>query len=254
MNIDDVTFCITYYRRPHVLAKLIDSIGRYHPTAKIDVQDTEGNLSWGRNELVKRCRTRYYFMLEEDMEFCRFTKVKRMKQMLRRKPGLAGISGGLIERGRVRWKAGNFNPALPRYVYIRQSNRYAFNKKLIICHYTSNWGLFRVEALEQTMWDERLELAEHEDFFYRLWKNGWEVGCAMYQILHWSARPSRAYNRQRGRLRGFRRKADEISRFRTKLDKVPWKRRLTDRGFARWSEDVWLPQDWRPSNGNPETG
>lgn len=201
-----ITFGVTHYLRPECLDRCLASIRLYYPDARIDTQDTGGNLSWGRNELLRRCRTPYFVLLEEDMEITADTDIDRLRRIVEHDDELAGCGGWLDEHGqRVAWQhdfdvfrgASSMQPS-------RQPARVTPAGDVYYpCHAIFNFGVFRTAALRECPWDEHLELAEHVEFFNRL-RRRWRVAVSPdVTISHARERPSDEYRRQRDRVRDF---------------------------------------------------
>ena len=77
-----VTITITTYKRPKCLERLLESIKQYYPTLPVEIVDTKGNLSWGRNELGRRVKTPYFLMLEDDFIITSDTSIEKLLQVL----------------------------------------------------------------------------------------------------------------------------------------------------------------------------
>lgn len=196
----EVTFGITHFMRDEELAGCVRSIQRHVPRAKIDTQDTHGNLSWGRNQLIDRCETPVYFMLEEDMRL--YDAPELLVNLLLYRKDLLGVSGGLNEFRKMRAMAANFKRT-PRIIHMVNSDRlrYFHETPYLLCDATFNFGAFRADRLREIRWDERLELAEHFEFFSR---SKWPMACAPYRVRHRRKRGSEEYRERRRQLRFFR--------------------------------------------------
>jgi len=205
--------------RPNQLARLIESIAKAYRVPKIMVLDTGGNLSAARNKLVDLCDTPYYMLLEEDMILLPQSNMPLMWDALESDNLLAGVSGGLMERGRVRYCAGMLNDRTVRpsgrlerrrhrgakckIVDMTDSHDLMHQRQLIRCNVVYNWGLFRTSVLRDVRWNEELELSEHYEFFYRLSRKHY-VACSRGFIGHTKSRPSHDYKRQRDRIWQFK--------------------------------------------------
>ena len=210
--IDDATFCITYYKRIGCLRRCIESIENTYGEVRVLVQDTGGNLSRARNQLVDRCETPFYIMLEEDMTLLPpgrrggpVTDLEHMMWILLRSKRYAGVSGGLLDQNGLVYKGFNFGTPKNGVVPIRKSSILRAGSSVLECDCVPNWGVFRTEALREARWDERLELAEHEEFFFRLKCLGWRVALSRCGVGHYKVRRSQAYHRARQRTGDFRR-------------------------------------------------
>lgn len=203
-----LTACITYYMRKASLDRLLASLKKHYPRLGIIVQDTEGNLSWGRNRLAQRCETPFYLMLEEDMEVTQATHLEWLVSILEHDDEIGGAGGQLDEdRGPV-WWCHNFRPFRDRVdaVYSSEPVRVTpWGVAYRPCDLLVNFGVFRRELFVDTEWDEDLELYEHRDFYYRSSrKKRFKMAYApQVQIAHHKDRPTNEYNASRGRARNY---------------------------------------------------
>ena len=217
-----VTACITAYQRPAALARLLASLNRYWPELRVEVEDTGGNLSAGRNRLVERCGTPFALILEDDFEFTGETHLEPLLAILKSDCEIAGAGGSVVEHGRLRYWCHNFDcfrgaanmvpswyepmilsqvPSskldVARSMFEIQSSHLVYRP----CHALLNFGIFRRSVLRQHPWDEDLPInGEHREWFYRLWRGGrWRFAwtCSS-RILHHRDRPA-GYETDRGR-------------------------------------------------------
>lgn len=214
--LQDVTFGITWYLRERDLSDCVDSI-REHcgESAKIITQDTAGNVSRGRNQLLDRVDTRFYFMLEEDMRLTPRTNLNLMWRIMQE--GVSGVSGILQERRRRRAVAIRYRRQSGK-LFILNSEKLRLTDRQepwILADGCSQWGLFETGILRSVKWDERLELQEHWDFFDRFSRQGHSVGVCRSEISHLRSRPTEAYiaARRRGRNVYFRKEREIIGDF-----------------------------------------
>lgn len=193
------------------MRRCIASIEDTYGEVRILVQDTGGNLSRARNQLVDRCETPYYIMLEEDMTILPIKKgrgvtdLEHMMWILHRSRKYAGVSGGLLDQKGLVYKGFNFGRPRNGTVPIKKATLLRGGRSILECHCVPNWGVFRTDALRETRWDERLELAEHEEFFFRLMCRGWRVALSRCAIGHYRVRRSSGYDEARQRTGDFRR-------------------------------------------------
>ncbi len=227
-DVPDVTFGITHWLRLDALSECIASIHAYYPHARVDTQDTRGNLSWGRNQLVSRCTTPYFFLLEEDMELTRHTKVEAMQEMLAACPKLAGLGGGMldIKYRRGRYCAANFRTDGVHGIVdsLEKDDQHEF----IWCEFIYNWGLFRTDVLQTHPWDERLAMSEHDEFFVRMRRDtDYRFGCSRCVVRHKRMREDEEYRKAKmQRTFRYRETRDELlgGGLAGKHDKHIWKR------------------------------
>lgn len=197
-TLSSVTFGITFYLRLRDLTRCLKSIERQFPGAIVDTQNTHGNLSWARNELVDRCKTKYYFLLEEDMLVTEETNLQEMHQILEEHENLAGVGLIMNQRGRLLACAAVFERKSKGRYWSVDSQEIDDSGRFIWCDRTHNCGLFRTQALRETRWDEELWLAEHEEFYWRMWRNGkYRMALGRGTIVHRRSRPGQEYNQQR---------------------------------------------------------
>lgn len=198
-----VTACITTFRRPASLARLVRSLERFYPRLTVRVQHTGGNLSWGRNRLVESCDTDYFLLLEEDFEFTADTDLHALYDILL-DDELAGAGGTLFRKdGRKQFWCHDFS------IFREQVQMWPASKPWRIspqghpyrpCDALLNFGIFRTDVLRQTGWDEHLPLSEHQDFFFRLWQSRqWRMAYTpSCSALHHHDRPA-SYREMRQR-------------------------------------------------------
>lgn len=211
--LDEVTACVTEFNRPEALKRLRASIDARFPGLKVEVQPTGGNLSWARNELARRCRTPFYFMLEEDFVLDARTDLGALLDVLAAEPGAGGVSafteepkteGGAGRGGRIWWdrdlvRIGGkvfFNPGR------RPMGRTASGVPYRLCDLILNFGLFRTETLRAVPWDEKIPIgSEHADWYWRAYLDGRWCFAHVPRVMaaHLRDRPGPAYNVPRRR-------------------------------------------------------
>lgn len=209
--LDNVTACITHFRRPDSLSRLQASMNRFYPDLKTEIEDTGGNLSAARNRLYARVQTPYILMLEEDFVFTPQTKIEQLLNVLESHPGLGGVGGcthepqapGTVGRGgrifwdrdfvRLRDRCHLAKPRRPMQRVQGIRNRH--------CDIVINFGVFRKQMFEQVPWDEQLPVQEHTDWYWRVYLDArWHFAyCPDVVIDHLRDRPGTEYNSQRSR-------------------------------------------------------
>ena len=214
----DITFGITWHQRFGDLERLLRSLDRYFPGYRRIMIDTKGNLARARNLLAQACETKYFFMLEEDMEIIPETNIQLMHTIMERDNDLIGIGGAMDEshrRGkgtRVLCATYCIHNDLLRvddkwpYVLDVSGTRY------ITCDLIFNFGLFRTKELQRHPWDERLPQGQHYPWYYQIWKTSDVCRFAVCDsiIKHWRSRPTPAYRELRSRDRQWHRKAEQL--------------------------------------------
>lgn len=204
----DVTFGITHYLRPDDLRDCVASIRRHFPDAAIDAEDTRGNLSAGRNRLVARCRTPYFFLIEEDMRVTPQTNVAAMRRILEQRPDVIGVGGAIFEPAKgIRCIASQYRRTNAAIVLEDAVDRRTTREgdAFIVCSLIYNYGLFRTSDLRRYQWNEQLPLAEHYEFFFRIQERGrHRIACCHSVIDHLNTRPNPEYRKARKRIHLFR--------------------------------------------------
>lgn len=219
----DVTIGITMFRRPASCERLVASIRRLYPAAKILVADNgdrpaalEGvtyltlpfdvGLSASRNALIQALQTPYLCLCEEDFEFRDDTRLERFLSVLEHDREVGCVGGPLIAAGQredyataLRIFRGTLevSPAPANW----RSTADGVGYRLVDQHF--NWGLYRRELLVDHPWDERLKLHEHFDWFLTLRQQGrWRAAWCDVVALHHREQPE-GYGEFRRRTNDF---------------------------------------------------
>lgn len=205
--IADLTLAVTSWRRPQSLRRLLASIERHLPGHPVDVEDTGGNLSAGRNRLYGRVQTSALVILEEDFVVGpeTYAGLRDAKAILDHDPAIAGVGGIAREprRGRPRW--GHNFVRNDRYCWIAPSRRPKRATPGGVdyrpCDLVLNWGVFRTELFRQVPWDEDFPIQEHREYFWRASRVHEFAFLGSLVIDHTRDRPNDEY--RRGRNRNF---------------------------------------------------
>ena len=209
LPIGEMTACITAWRRPDSLARLLASIERFYPDLRVDVEDTGGNLSAGRNRLAARCKTDLCVILEDDFEFTAGGDPLAALQGVLAADSEVGVAcGNLLMNGRVRGYNSDlrvFRGALERRP---PADQWRQTPQGVLYRYVDlgwNWFCARVETLRGLPWDEQLELAEHAAWFLQLQRQGlWRVAHVPAALIaHHKDRPTAEYAAARKRANHY---------------------------------------------------
>jgi len=201
--INDVAVGVTKYLRDEDLAVCLRSLQQYMPGVDVFVEDTQGNLSRGRNRLVRRIHEsgkRYYFMLEEDVEITPATVVglDEAYRLMESDPDLSSVGGAWLNdrQGRLQFWSHQFQEDDHIITMYREEHPAG---EPVPCQCHENFGLFRVEHLLDEGWDESIPIGnEHWEFFYRT-KHRKRLAIRTMEALHHNSRPSKLYNEARSR-------------------------------------------------------
>lgn len=204
-----VTICITAFKRPDSLKRLEASIKRYCPALPVLIQDTDGNLSWGRNQLVQKCETKYTAILEDDFELCNSDSIWLMVDVLNKDPEVGVVCGALRTEDRITNYTHNINrfrntveftqPGPGQWRFLPNGEPY------LLCDLGFNFIVARTDVLRNLPWDERLELHEHLPWFLKLKEQAlWRVAyCPSAICNHHQDRPTEEYENLRSRSKDY---------------------------------------------------
>lgn len=210
---DKVTVCVTTFKRPESLKRCIESLDRLYPSVPRIVQETDGNLSRGRNIAIAKTTTPYVMVCEDDFVFTDGNYLQTLCNVLDHDSEVGGASGAVFEvhKNRKRNWYANLRRFRGKLLHERptewKSTRSGIN--YAICDLLQNAGVWRKQVFESCPWDEQLEVQEHHEWFWRL-RNKGEWRCAFVpsvSINHHHDRPNAEYNDMRGR-KEFRKLAE----------------------------------------------
>lgn len=217
-----LTFGVTAFERVLHLERIVESLLRARPNARIIVADNgrekaklppsvkvvhlpfDCGVSAARNALIDRLETDYLFLLEEDFEFTTETRVERLLDVLEQNPEIGFVGGSLYQDGRKLDYAVNlrrFRETLylepSRYDLLTTPNGTTYRP----CDMCFNFGLIRREMLREHRWPEELKVGEHSAYFSAVKQAArWRVAhCDQVRAIHHREGRTPTYNRYRGR-------------------------------------------------------
>src|SRR5262249_15571600 len=133
---------------------------------------TDVGICLGRNFLLRHVETRYFVLLDDDLEFTASTSLERLQAVLDGDPGCAIAAGEFVNWG---WQLAAFHghaevegTEIVKYVYGSQAPSVVVNGvRCVPCRLTQNFFMgnlawFRTREIR---WDERLKVREHIWFF-----------------------------------------------------------------------------------------
>lgn len=223
-NIDNVTFGITSFERPEHLKRLLSSIQKYYPNARVLIGDYSREhpsvdfgklipmefdigLSAARNVLAMMCQTKYFLLLEEDFVFTNETKIEPMVDVLECDiNGEIGVVGGCLEMNGIH----GFDLNLRKFRGKLISEKSPDNYKVTVngtyykfCDTVFNYSLFRTQMLQNQKFHSELKVGEHIPYYWEVKQKGeWRVAFTPDTIIgHDITGRSSFYNEYRLRAR-----------------------------------------------------
>ena len=192
----EITIVIKTFERPLCVAWCIVSAKTYFPNLKILVCDDgreplyrNGSeplpgVHWytlpyenghtcgaGRNFLISKVKTPYFFLTDDDVQFTSQTDLHGMLSFLRE------FNYDIVGGTQSPWDYGTANFVLRGKTLVEQ--HYAFHHVIgpgfVKCDRVSNAFLARTETVSHVKWEERLNKNIHCDFFYRAKLNGLKI-------------------------------------------------------------------------------
>lgn len=197
-----VDFCITTFKRPEALKRLLYSIAEYYPMANVYVADQnetfdrefyrnlrtelqnkglikrvsfekipyDSGLSYARNHLVLTTPNKYKLILDDDFVFNENTDIGKMVKLIEAHPK-AGVVGGLVKQLGTELHF-EFNIEKEGKKLLQKSdgnnwkteNGLKFKKTGCVL----NFALMRKELFSYIQWDPLLKVSEHMDFYTRM--------------------------------------------------------------------------------------
>ncbi len=206
-----VDFCITTFKRPEALKRLLFSVTEHYPMANIYVADQNETIdrefykqlrsdlfdaglckrliveslpydcgvSYARNHLVLTTPNPYKLILDDDMEFSKETDIGKMIRLMEKHPAV-GVVGGLVRQlgSEVHFE---FTPEIKGDTILHLLEKPNWKATDGIRHRKTgcvlNFALFRKDVFQYIQWDPNLKVCEHTDFYLRMRE-------VPYQILY----------------------------------------------------------------------
>lgn len=172
--IEKIAFCIKTFERPDCVKKLVKSIKKFYPKAKIYIADDsvkpvkikgikvfqlpfDSGLSLGRNILVAKTDEPYLVFLDDDFIFTKETDIKKFFDFLEENKKYGIVCGALREKGEIRHYEGIYKQEKDKLYYCRTCSRKV--------DFGFNFFMARREIFNKVWWNPELKLGEHTDFF-----------------------------------------------------------------------------------------
>jgi len=182
-HLDELTVLVKTFERPQVVRRLVASIRRRFPQVCVLVIDDSRNpitldgvetvileydtgVGAARNEGLRRIKTRYVLLLDDDFIFFRHTDLTGSLDAMERYPEI-DIMGGLVVQlpffSESEYWRGNVHRTAAPPTRTRGTMIGAFP----VCDKVDNFFVGRTDRVRLVEWDPRLKLSEHADFFSR---------------------------------------------------------------------------------------
>ena len=199
------TFIIKTFERPTKLFFLLKSIDKFYPNTPIIIIDdskkpidkkwaphiqyvyTEYDigLAEGRNRAVKLVKTKYFVLLDDDLEFTQQTKIETFKELLE-KYNFDLIGGKFYEVDMPYLQYTGFFTTYCKAFYIWTYKDPGKACEVISVDFTWNFFLAKTNMVKKNLWDSELKIGEHDSFFLGLKDNHVKVGYTPRVIVnHW---------------------------------------------------------------------
>lgn len=212
----ETTAIIKAFERPQAVARLVASLQRFYPQMSILIADDsfsdcpaprgvsyhrlppDVGASGGRNYLLQRVATRYFWQLDDDFELTSATDVFRLLQPVA--DGAAEIVAGDCLRCKRKWPGWVRTKRTPFFgsielnegiLRITPGANPKRSDELIACDIAPQFFIAETKTiLDMGGWDEDLKTQEHEEFFVRCQQAGLRTKHRPdVTVRHWSELP-----------------------------------------------------------------
>jgi GT2 family glycosyltransferase len=223
---DDVTIAIKTFERPDSLKGLLASIRQFYPSVPILVADDskepygpgmarefsnmecvtlpfDSGISIGRNAMLKRIKTKYFVLCDDDLLFYEETRLETFKDILVQND-IELIGGVFMDKS----ESGKFDKPNPYAGHlIMDSDRnlrldfIKMDRDVTRCDIVHNFFMADTQALLSKTggWDPEFKVSEHTVFYWAAKKAGLKVAFTPgVRVNHTGARSTK-YNYYRTR-------------------------------------------------------
>lgn len=179
----DLTAVIKTFERPRSVVRLIGSIKRLYPSLKVVVVDDsrktllvpgvetaampfDSGVSAGRREGLRRVRTKYTLILDDDYVLYRGTRLEEALRLLERFSQIDIMGGTVVHLPFFHVTDGRFAAPLPTDSPPTMPPHSRIGA-LLVLDKVPNFFIARTERLRLVDWNPALKRVEHADFFSR---------------------------------------------------------------------------------------
>lgn len=197
-----LTIVIKTFERPYCINRIIDSIFYYYPKMTVIVADDSSNpgeidfvdyhklpfnsgISYGRNFLLDKVKTKYFLLLDDDFFFTEKTNLDTLLNVLEQND-IDLVAGNLKENLNLREFSGIGVMRLEgRTLYITRKKYIAKFPNYYTCDFVPNFFMANTKRIKQAgAWDNELKVQEHWAFFYKIRGKVKTAFCPEVEIEH----------------------------------------------------------------------
>lgn len=162
----------------------------------------DSGICVGRNFLVKKIKTKYVLIGDDDFFYDKGAKIEEMIAFLEANPEYDLIGGRIIEGGRTRDYQGNMEISGRTLKYTKlEMNNFSIcpisSVKYKPCDLTFNFFVARTEAIKDTLWEEKIKVRyEHSTFFLDFKQKGHKVAFTPDALVIHKPEIEKKYNKE----------------------------------------------------------
>jgi len=223
-----IDFLATTIMRPKCVRRLLTSINKWYPEAKITVADQnkekhdfyneynvnqvlnldyDVGLSKARNRMVEETSEPYVLIMDDDFIFDKKAQIEKFLKIMKSDPKI-GVVGGVTGKDNNTWEFTHRWEIKDNTIYQVDDNDNWEQIKGIKCKKTGsviNFALIRREIFKDVKWDERFKISgEHSDFYLQLKETDWKVYFTPEVKCQTRREKSGEYGRMRKRKQFFK--------------------------------------------------
>lgn len=182
----NITVLVHTYKRPECAKRLIESVPDGVPVLVYDDSNADKGLSWGRNYLVSKAKTKYVIILDDDCFFEKDLDFDRLEKEM---------DDGGYDMMELR-------------SHVNYRGYYEVDGEIVRCvpsderlEYIANIFIAKTDTLKKFKWDESLKMGEHFAFFFTH-RGNFKLGISEFMVEH-DHKNSEEYQKGRDRAIDF---------------------------------------------------